>query len=162
MLTLAFEDLEVEIQKQGSNLTFDEYIELDMTELPAGIQSITVSGSLDGNQLTKLLEDITIEANGHIWLDSLTTMGNDVAIEADGTVYLNNLTTMGNNITIKATWGIEFSDTNTGITEISLTDDPVSNEVRQFLIHNNITVRCPEISPLVNLAFEGVNLEIMA
>ena len=103
MKITTFRKLELMIKKYGSHLTFNKDVELNMTELPDGIQSITVNdGSLYGDQLTKLPDDITIKADGHIWLDNLTTMGNDVAIEADKSICLRKLTTIGNNVVIGA------------------------------------------------------------
>jgi bifunctional N-acetylglucosamine-1-phosphate-uridyltransferase/glucosamine-1-phosphate-acetyltransferase GlmU-like protein len=204
MITLTFEELEFEIQKQGPDLVFNESIKLKMTELPNGIQSITVKndGSFDGDKLTKLPDGITIKVGMHIWLDNLTTIGNDIAIkavcniylngliaignnavikagwdiklnkltiiedniiiEADMNILLNSLTTIGNNVRLKAKWGILFNDTKTGLTEITLIDDStVPNEVKQFLIDKKITVKCPETSPLINLAFDGILMEIL-
>jgi hypothetical protein len=183
-------------------LTFNDSIELDMIELPDGIQSITVkNGDFRSDKLTKLPDGISIKANKRISFNNLTTMGDNITIEAGMNIFfkclttigddvtikavhtiildtlttignnarletgidiwLNGLKTIGNNVTIKAKGRIMFTDTYTGLTEITLTDDgTVPNEMKQFLTDKKITVKCPETSPLVNLAFEGVLVKI--
>ena len=202
---ITLEELKAEIQKQGSNLTFDESIELDMTELPDGIQSITVKGDLAADKLTKLPEGITIDSSGwfialdglstisnvtikagsSLFLDNITSIDDEVVLKADNDIHLKSLATIGNNVTIevhiwhlylsdkltaignnviiKADENIKFNEKDTGLTEITLTDDePISDKVKQFLIDKKITVRCSESSPLVNLAFDSVKVEIVA
>lgn len=203
MIIFTFESLEAEIKKQGSDLVFIDSIKLKMTELPNGIQSITVKdGGLDGDKLTKLPDSITIKVAGSISLDNLTTIdnnitieagmniylnglaiigssvtieagwaiklkkltiiGNNVIIESDMDICLNSLTTIGNNVTINAKWGITFNNTYTDIKILTLTDNNhIPTKIVQFLIDKKITVKCPKSSPLVNLAFEGVKVEIM-
>lgn len=202
-MKITFLKLKWLLKRQGPNLTFNKDVELDMTELPAGIQSITVNnGKFSADKLTKLPngisiksnkgisfnnlttmgDNITIEAGMNIFfkylttigddvrikavhtiiLDTLTTIGNNAIIESGIDIWLNDLKTIGNNITIKAKCGMMFTNTYIGLTEISVTDDKlVSDEVVHFLTDKKITVKCPESSPLVNLAFDGVLMEIL-
>jgi hypothetical protein len=163
---ITFEELEAEIQKQGSHLVFEGHTDLDMTELPNGIQSITVkNGWLAADEITHLPNGITIKAGRNVYLYSLTTIGNSVSITTDYGVWLNSLTSISDDVRIVGNEGIEFAnnDHDPKLTEIKLTDnDIVSADVVKFLRNHDICLKISETSLLWNLASKGVKVEIVA
>lgn len=115
------------------------------------------------NSLNTLSSNITIKAGWDVFLDNLIAMADNIYLKAGEHIWFYKLTTMGDNITINTDKFIWFNGSIYDLRDLKLIDNSsVSNTVIQFLITNNIHLRCKANSPLVNLAFDGVNVEIIA
>lgn len=126
--------LKREFQKQGPNLQFSEPIELDMENLPEGIESISIkySALLPGTALKSdnlktfpkgftlsvcddvrlpglqsIADDVYVYAYGNFECESLESIGDDFYIDANN-FYAENAKNVGNRVTISAAHSVNL------------------------------------------------------